>query len=295
MAAVAVFAFLSPLFHQEVPKNTIRILLDKPLDERHFRLVPLLEAKKYTYVRHGDDFDLEPENQTCPTLQFRLVRDENTRALIFLKGEADVLYDSLSFAKTEWLRKQRVPEFSKIYSQSGEAVSQLAMNLENQNLMNPEIRKAIAGALPLKHWTGTIFKNWLEPQEQDNPNTSIPAIQLPIRITLDYLSTSSREGQQMAFLVREALEKIGITVKIHIFEPSLFYAKIRKREFDLYSSTTLPGTKNILDLPNTGLIPLFRWKHGLILNSRVIAPANIEKSLDYSFRFLSELQLQSGP
>lgn len=99
----------------------------------------------------------------------------------------------------------------------------------------------------------------------------------------------------MAFLTREALQKIGMTVKIHVYEPSLFYAKIRKRDFDLFSSRSLPGTKTILDLPDTETIPLFRWKHGLVLNSRVIAPADIESSLDYSFRFLSRLQLQSTP
>jgi ABC-type transport system substrate-binding protein len=113
-------------------------------------------------------------------------------------------------------------------------------------------------------------------------------------IELKYLSTSSREGQQIAHLTREALNKIGIKVNIHIYEPSLFYAKIKKREFDLFSSTSVPGTTNILDLPHTELIPLFRWKHGLILNSRIKIPDQLDSYLDYSFRFLSRLHLQSS-
>ena len=87
-------AFLPLLFQQEVPKNTIRILVDKVMDSHHIRLEPLLQNHQYTRIQHEDDFDLIPLNTALPKLQFQLVKDENTRALIFLKGEADVLYDS---------------------------------------------------------------------------------------------------------------------------------------------------------------------------------------------------------
>ncbi len=291
---VSAIAFLSSLFHQEVPKNTIRILIDKPMDENHPRLQPLLSEKNYTYVRHAEDFELIPPNPSAPLLQFHLVRDENTRALIFLKNQADVLYDSLSHAKTEWIKKQRVPEYAKIYSHSGELVSHLALNGDNPAFQNGEIKKAIAAALPLKLWVETVFFNWVEllqPENTEKRLKTLAHLHIPSPLTLHFLTTPSREGQQMAFLTREALEKIGIKVEVHIYELSLFYAKIKKREFDLYSSRALPGMKNIIDLPHTETIPLFRWKHGLILNSRVIAPPKVEASLDYSFRFLADLQL----
>ena len=291
IVAVITFVSLSPLFHQEVPQNTIRILIDKPMDEHHIRLQSLIVEKKYTYLSHHDDFDLIPPDPTHPKLQFHLIKDENTRALLFLKGDADLLYDALSFAKTEWVKKQRVPEQAHIYSQTGESTSYLAMNAANPVLQNPEIKTAITEALPLKLWVETVFFGWVELLKPES--FSLHTLSTPI--TLHYLTTSSREGQQMAFLTREALGKIGINVEIHIYEPSLFYAKIRKREFDLYSSTSLPGTKNILDLPMTETIPLFRWKHGLILSSRIIMPSDIESKLDYSFRFLSDLQLHSSP
>lgn len=287
MVMLVVFPFLTSLFQQEVPQNTIRILIDKPMNEQHIRIQPLLMEKKYSYVRHQEDFDLMPPDPTLPLLQFKIVKDENTRALIFLKGEADVLYDSLSLAKTEWIKNKVVPKNANLYSKAGTIISYLAMNSESPALQDPKIKNAIREALPLKLWMETIFLNWVEAID---PKPVVPTI-IPGKITLHYLTTSSREGQQMAFLTREALEKTGITVKIHVYEPSLFYAKIRKREFDLFSSRSLPGTKTILDLPNTETIPLFRWKHGLILNSRVKSPADINSSLDDSFRFLSELQL----
>jgi ABC-type transport system substrate-binding protein len=284
---------LTPLFHQEVPQNTIRILIDtangRTIMFKH--LSRLLAEKKYSYIRHQEDFNLLPSDPKQPILQFQVVKDENTRALIFLKGEADVLYDTLSLAKTEWVKLQRAPKQAAIYSNTGEAVSLLAINSQSTRLQDQKIKTLIREALPLKLWSETIFLNWVEPIDPK----PVTQYKLTEKLTLHYLTTPSREGQQMAFLVREALGKIGIDVQIHVYEPSLFYAKIKKREFDLYSSRTLPGTKTILDLPHTETIPLFRWKHGLILSSRVITPPNIEVTLDYSFRFLSELQLSSSP
>lgn len=280
-------------FQQDVPKNTIRILIEKPMNDHHFRLLPLMENGHYRYVEStGDDFNLIPSASSSPNLQFQVVRDENTRALLFLKGEADVLFDTLSIAKTEWIKKTLDPLNFKIFSSSGESISQLALNVENSFLSDPTNRSRIANALPLKLWIQHVFLNWVEPVSlPENDFTSVP---ISPSIELKYLSTSSREGQQIAYLTRDALSKVGIKINIHIYEPSLFYAKIKKREFDLFSSTSVPGTTNVLDLPKTELIPLFRWKHGLILNSRIITPADLESTLDYSFRFLSRLQLQSS-
>jgi ABC-type transport system substrate-binding protein len=285
--AVSALALLSPLFHQEVPQNTIRILIDKPMDDHHIRIQPLIDEKHYSYQKHQDDFELIPPNPELPILKFKLIKDENTRALIFLKGEADVLYDSLSFAKTEWIKNKVVPDKARIYSSRGDSISELAFNMESKSFNNPDLKNTIIHALPVKLWAETVFSNWIEVLKPET-NSSIQSFP---NTTLHYLSTSSREGQQMAFLTREALGKIGIQLEIHIYEPSLFYSKIRKKEFDLFSSTRLPGMKNILDLPHIQTVPLFRWKHGLILNSRVTAPASISAELDYSFRFLSQLQL----
>jgi len=279
-------------FHQDTPENTIRILIDKPMGEKHFRLAPLLENRQYRFVGKGEDFDLVPLNGSGQNLQFQVVRDENTRALLFLRNEADVLFDTLSIAKTEWIRKKTGPKNIQIFSAPGESVSQLALNTENPILADPNLRNTIANALPLKNWIERLFYNWVEPIS--NPDSGFMPTPLNPPITLRYLSTSTREGQQIAQLTREALRKIGINVEIHIYESALFYAMIKKREFDLFSSTSVPGMTNVLDLPHTELIPLFRWKHGLILSPRVKAPDDIESSLDYSFRFLTRLQLESS-
>ena len=211
--AVSAFALLSPLFHQEVPQNTIRILIDKPMDDHHIRIQPLIDEKHYSFRKNQDDFELTPPKPSLPILRFNLIKDENTRALIFLKGEADVLYDSLSIAKTEWIKNQLVPNKAKIFSNSGDSISELAFNIESPAFHNPNLKLAIVNALPLKLWVETVFSNWIEALK---PETS-PSFQNFPNTTLHYLTTSSREGQQMAYLTREALGNIGVQVEIHIY------------------------------------------------------------------------------
>jgi ABC-type transport system substrate-binding protein len=288
-------ALLSFSFHQKAPENTIRILVEKPMDPNHPRITPLVSDSGYRYQSHGEDFDLIPPETGKPVLRFQVVRDENTRAVIFLKEDADILYDNLSVAKTEWVRKKMTGRRIRILSSRGDAISYLALNQESFALRDADTRARVASALPLKNWIEKVFLNWVEPANQANaaPLTgATPLDASATRIVLRYLATPTREGQQLAHLTREALKKSGFDVRIHIYEPALFYAKIRNRDFDLFSSTAVEGMKTILDLPHTDLIPLFRWKHGLIVNPRVRVGDGVERDFDYSFRFLKHLQLQ---
>jgi ABC-type transport system substrate-binding protein len=282
---------LSFSFHQKPRQNTIRILVEKPLEPNHPRIAPLIQESGYRFEAKGEDFDLIPPGDQNPVLQFQVVRDENTRALIFLKQDADVLYDNLSIAKTEWVRTKMTNGSVRILSSSGDAVSQLALNEDSPKLKDPQVRMRIAKALPIRLWSEKVFLNWVEPFTTDM-DSDPESPDSPGPLTLTYLATPTREGQQLAYLTREALAKIGIRVQIRIYEPALFYAKIRSRDFDLFSSTSVEGMKTILDLPHTDRIPLFRWKHGLILNSRIRTPQGVEREFDYSFRFLRSLQLQ---
>jgi hypothetical protein len=286
-------AVLSVSFHQEDPENTIRILIEKPLDSKHPRIMPLIEESHYRLNPVDEDgFQLHPPDPSHPILDFKVVRDENTRALIFLKHDADVLYDNLSIAKTEWMRNKMDAHHLRIIASPGESVSQLALNGDRAPLNDPAFQSRIAKALPTLDWSKTVFQNWVEPLNPSPILQESRPLEGSARTRLDYLATATREGQQIAYLTREALGKVGIDVRIQIYEPALFYTKIRKREFDLYSSTSVPGMKNILDLPHTTLIPLFRWKHGLILNPRIKTDSELISSMDYSFRFLTHLQLQ---
>ncbi len=151
------------------------------------------------------------------------------------------------------------------------------------------------------------------------------------RFTLRYLTTPVREGAELASLVREALRKIRVEVEIIPLETSLFFSKLNRGDFDIFASrihretdhtpirdffetgrkrnyfgysspdldqllknhpeTPLGGITEFIqrDLP---VIPLFTWKHGILLSDRVRFEGDVPTPEDDSFRFLRLLRLK---
>jgi peptide/nickel transport system substrate-binding protein len=152
-----------------------------------------------------------------------------------------------------------------------------------------------------------------------------------VRFRLRYLTTPVREGSELALLVREALAKLGIQLEIVPLEPSLFFSRLKGGDFDLfasrifrsagedpslellrtgsprnyfsYSNATLdslgdggrtPGLQELLpfilrDLP---WVPLFTWKHALLLSNRIEVSGDPLDSGEDSFRFLRKLRIK---
>jgi hypothetical protein len=151
------------------------------------------------------------------------------------------------------------------------------------------------------------------------------------RFHLSYLTTPVREGNELALLTREALKQIDIAVDVIPLETSLFFSRLKKGDFELFGARIMrtsneesiaeylksSGLKNYFSYSNAALddelqknselpwirakkyvlqdrpfIPLFIWKHGLLLSSRVKLRAGDAFQSDDSFRFLTELQLK---
>jgi len=150
------------------------------------------------------------------------------------------------------------------------------------------------------------------------------------RFTLRYLTTPVREGNEMALLTREALKRIFIRIEVVPLETSLFFSRLNRRDFELFGSRiprSTPdepiqdffksgGRRNYFSYSNLGvddflalhpqanldavlpelirdlpLIPLFTWRHGLLLSPRVVLQGIDFRAMDDSFRFLRGLLL----
>ncbi len=313
------------------------------LDSMGKRLWPLIEERHYQVSQFlaNEEFTLTPPDPSKPLLHFKLVKDEVSLALHFLHGDGDLIYDTLSIAKTEWIKKNKG---IRVYSHDGLGMSYLGFNYKKEILSNLNVRKAISEALPVAKWIEFKLFNWVTPIQamnlpQYNPEDANQLLDKAglkkqangTRFTLRYYTTPVREGNETAQLVRESLKKISIEVMVITLETSLFFDKIKKGDYDLFSSKwirfnenepikdllsekgirnythysndslqkrfeqnpnlTLSETKDIIadDLP---FLPLYNWKHGLVLGDRVMAPDSISDSLDETFRFLSLLDLK---
>lgn len=331
------------------PNGEIRILIDRtpntldprqPTDSMARRLLPLIEENHYRLDRISglDDFRLLPPSAQMPTLRFRVVKDDLTRGVLYARGDADVLYDTLSLAKTHFFQKQGKP----ILTPEGYHLSYLGFDLRNPILANPEVRRAIRDALPLSLWAQQKYFSLVSPIDSEKTPDSaairtrldragFPENPRGARFSLRYLTTPVREGNELAFLVREALKEVGIRVEVIPLETSLFFSRLKRGDFELFGSRVLRPTRlapvgdllrtraprnyfgysNSLvdsyltthpqatwdelapfvkqDLP---FIPLFVWRHGLVLSPRLgWIHGTPPSDFDDSFRFLTSLQI----
>jgi peptide/nickel transport system substrate-binding protein len=256
------------------------------------------------------------------------VRDELARGILFEKGEADVLFNSLSLSKTRWFEKHG----AQLIEAPGHHLSFIGFNLRDPVLSDLNLRRAILHALPLEQWVRYKFFDMVDPLPalagSYRPESARSLIQAPNRIKLRFLTTPVREGNELALMVREALARVGIEVEVVPLDSSLFFQRLKRGDFQLFGSRLLrengkdsvaeyllpgknknyfswnPGRtlaenngtldwaaaeKRVLeDLP---FIPLFTWKHGLLLSDRIREGTRHPAIEEDSFRFLSTLQL----
>lgn len=194
-------------------------------------------------------------------IEFHFIHDENTKATKLLSGEVDVIQNALALTKTRWIEKNYSDRFD-ILSRDGVSVSYLAFNFKDATLSRPEVRRAIALAIDrdsvVKHKLFGYCKkagSFLSPHlpeslqseyafdpagaEKILETAGFSRDREGVRLRLRYKSTPTREGIETALLFKEMLGKVGIQLTIDVVEPAVFYASIKKGNFQLYSSRWL--------------------------------------------------------
>lgn len=293
------------------------------------KILPLMEAGyRIATPFDPEDFKLLPPLADRPVLHFRTVRDELARGILFEKGEVDVLFNSLSLSKTRWFQKQGaslVEAPGHHLSFIGFNLRDPALSDPN---LRRAILHALPLDQWVHNKFFDMVTPLPVLADSFRPETARSLIGSRGPIKLRFLTTPVREGNELALLVREALGKVGIEVEVVPLESSLFFQRLKRGDFQIFGSRLLRETENdsISDyllpgknknyfswspdrtladkngnlswaaaekrvLEELPLIPLFTWKHGLLLSNRIrksTPPPRIEED---SFRFLSTLQL----
>lgn len=221
------------------------LLPGQPLDVMGRRFTPLLAEYRLDPQTAHDVFRFSPLKAGRPALRFTVIRDETTRTLKLLRGEADVLYDSIAISKTEWIRRQR--DGLRVYSRSGLNLSYIGFSLRHPILRHREVRIAIAKALPVAEWAKHKLHGWVDlstefvsiPYSPDESRAELDRAGFPagpdgVRFRLRYYTTPVREGAETALLVQEALRKVGIAVEIVTLDNLLYFQKMKKGDADLF-------------------------------------------------------------
>jgi ABC-type transport system substrate-binding protein len=308
------------------------------------RMLPLFEF--YTWDPNSDSKHvfLIPKSEQHSPIEFQVVKEETTRALSFLRQDADILFNTLSLTKTHWIQTR--PNPPRIFSAPSYSLSVLGFSQKNPILKDIRVRQAISKAIPLDDWIHYKLFNWTERFPLRNPishdveraNAELDQLGYSVkeeglRFSVKYISTSAREGAEAGLLVQEALKKIKIGVQLSTLDPVLYFQKMKKGEADLFSIRWFRFTpqESIASLLKTGgdrnyfgisdskldarlelnptlsenelealiqdsfpFMPLYTWKHGLILSERIEIddPKALQADLDETFRFLLHLHLK---
>ena len=192
------------------------------------------------------------EDQKAPRIRFEFVRDDNTKLLKLLRGEVDFLQNMMSPAKTRWVIGHAGDRF-QVLERAGVNVSYLAFNLRDPALSKPEVRRAIAAAIPretIVHGRlgrlGSVAGSFLAPSlpesaqseyayDPDRARAWLAQAGFPHGLTLHFKTTPVTESIETALILQSELRKIGIELQLDVVEPAVFYAAIQKHAFQLYA------------------------------------------------------------
>lgn len=262
-----------------------------------------------------EEATLVPIRPGPPSLRFLFTQDDNTKALQLLRGEVDMVQNSLSLAKTRWIQNSFRDRF-RILERDGVRVSYLAFNLKNPLLSRKEIRRAISEAIdrdeiihskllgfaakagsflsPLLPESHSVEIPYDPPHSEELlEKAGFPKLTGGFRFVLQYKTTPVREGIETALIIQEKLRKVGIKIIIDVVEPAVFLSTVRKGNFQLYSSRWLGISDGSI---------LYRTLHSTQPDNRVsyrnpkvdklLEQAMAEPDLSRRIRFLREVQDQ---
>ncbi len=209
--------------------------------------------------RFEDVLTLRPKTMSAPPLRIEFIRDETSRLLKLLNGEANVVINAFSPTKGLWLINDPKHGF-KMIERDGVNTSYLAFNLSDPLLSKKEVRLAIAHAINRESIVKNRLKNqaslassFLSPKLTEaipyqptpyDPRLSeklLDTVGLPrdkkgIRFSLKYKSTTDRLGLELAQIIQNMLKEVGIHLILDPVEPSVFFAALRSGKFQMASS-----------------------------------------------------------
>jgi len=229
---------------------------DEPIGTGPYRLIQSRQDQYVELAAFEQYFEGPP---ATPSVRFRIIPDETTRALELERGSVDIALNVIPGDML--LRLARLPHL-KVIGTPGVRYQYLAFNLDRPYLSDARVRQAIAYAvdrdsiirylyrgfartasslLPPFHWA-------YEPDVRQYPYDPARARQLldqagykprsasdPIRFSLNYSASTSAEVIHQAEILQQNLRQVGIELRIRSYELATILSDVRRGNFDVYS------------------------------------------------------------
>lgn len=202
------------------------------------------------------------------TVRIRAIRDDTTRILALLRGELDLVQNSIPLLLAPWIA-EKTP--LKRQSELGINYAYLGLNLKDPLLADRRVRAAMAHAINRKDLiqyrlkgfareaTGILSpsNSFYEGNVETYPYDPAKAKALldeagfpdpdgdgPLpRMRLTYKTNNKRDRVAMARAIGRDLEAVGIAVDVRPYEWGTFFRDIRTGNFQMFSSTWVGVTE----------------------------------------------------
>ena len=189
-------------------------------------------------------------------LEVVVVRDETTRVLSLLHGEADLVQGSISPLLLP--RLEAAAHLRVLRASPGPGYAYLGFNLRHPILRDVRVRRAFAhaidrdaiarykfkgaatpatGMLPEGHWAYGPGRTY--DYDPEKARSLLAAAGYPQGFHITYKTSTDRFRRSIALIIEKQLEAVGIDVDLRAYEWGTFYGDIKRGNFEI---TTLKWT-----------------------------------------------------
>ncbi len=185
------------------------------------------------------------------SIQFKLIKDDNTRFQKILRGEIDIIQNDLPADKVHYLRQNHKEKF-RVLTRTGPSMTYLLINHRDPLLKEKAVRKAIQHSLNLeeiikyKHRSlsqkatsilnpgNPFFNDKLSPQVYSPEKARELLDRTGIKNLEVELKTSSNPSTvENAKVLSFLFKKAGIKVNLKSYEWGIYYEDIKKGRFQM--------------------------------------------------------------
>lgn len=232
-----------------------------PVGAGAFRFVSRPDEEHLTLAAFAEYYGGRP---AIEQLSIVVVRDETTRVLSLLHGDADLLINAVSPVLLP--RLERAPHLH-VQTRPGAGYAYLGFNLRHAILRDVRVRRAFAlaisrdaiarfkfqgaahgatGMLSEEHWAYTGAAIWPhDPQAAkrllDDAGYPDPDGDGPLRrFTISYKTSTDRFRKAIALVIASELEKVGIGVDVRAYEWGTFFGDVKRGRFEVITLKWTP-------------------------------------------------------
>lgn len=187
------------------------------------------------------------EKSKSPKLQFKIIKDANTRFQKMYKGQVDIIQSDIPFSKVQVFKD--LEKFNVVIA-PGLSTTYILLNLRNDILKNPDVRRAIHSAISRDELIKYSFEGLAEPAtaiitkvspfHNENLKDEVYSEEQISKIFSKYkdktiiLKTSNQMSAiENGKIIAHQLRKRGLNIQMQSYEWGTYYEDIRTGKFEM--------------------------------------------------------------